>query len=254
MGYRVSVGQGTKSLKSGPIILKQPAQDDLGGIGLFSTPMDFVKLLSALLDGGYPLLTRESVDVLLQPQLSEASREAMPRPLGAQMRRVLGIKDAGDTQQADHSLAGTVTLRDIAGRRRAGTVNWSGLPNLHWVTHRLDDGVVVEGLALVEGAAVDSQLALVESRAAGFAPEAELHVPRVGRGSGSGCCGDAHAEGKSRGEDGGEEHFEWLCCGGGCYGNCYGSCFGAVVGSVVVFYTGGCEVVVEVVGVGVVGK
>lgn len=134
MGYRVSVGQGTKSLKSGPIILKQPAQDDLGGIGLFSTPMDFVKLLSALLDGGYPLLTRESVDVLLQPQLSEASREAMPRPLGAQMRRVLGIKDAGDTQQADHSLAGTVTLRDIAGRRRAGTVNWSGLPNLHWVS------------------------------------------------------------------------------------------------------------------------
>ncbi|UDD64360.1 hypothetical protein AFCA_011596 [Aspergillus flavus] len=132
MGYRVSVGQGTKSLKSGPIILKQPAQDDLGGIGLFSTPMDFVKLLSALLDGGNPLLARESVDVLLQPQLSEASREAMPRALGAQMRRVLGIKDAGDTQQADHSLAGTVTLRDIAGRRRAGTVNWSGLPNLHW--------------------------------------------------------------------------------------------------------------------------
>ncbi|KAE8341630.1 hypothetical protein BDV24DRAFT_151031 [Aspergillus arachidicola] len=132
MGYRVSVGQGTKSLKSGPIILKQPAQDDLGGIGLFSTPMDFVKLLSALLGGGYPLLTQESVNVLLQPQLTDASREAMPRPLGSQMRRVLGIKDAGDAQQADHSLAGTVTLRDIAGRRRAGTVNWSGLPNLHW--------------------------------------------------------------------------------------------------------------------------
>ncbi|KAE8155889.1 beta-lactamase/transpeptidase-like protein [Aspergillus tamarii] len=132
MGYRVSVGQGTKSLKTGPIILKQPAQDDLGGIGLFSTPMDFVKLLSALLGDGYPLLTRESVDILLQPQLSDASREAMPRLLGAQMRRVLGIKDAGDMQQADHSLAGAVTLKDIAGRRRAGTVNWSGLPNLHW--------------------------------------------------------------------------------------------------------------------------
>ncbi|OGM44662.1 esterase [Aspergillus bombycis] len=132
MGYRVSVGQGAKSLKPGPIILKQPAQDDLGGIGLFSTPMDFVKLLSALLGGGSPLLTRESVDILLQPQLSDASREAMPRPLGAQMRRVLGIKDVGDTQQADHSLAGTVILKDIAGRRRAGTANWSGLPNLHW--------------------------------------------------------------------------------------------------------------------------
>ncbi|GAB1200110.1 hypothetical protein APSETT444_009477 [Aspergillus pseudonomiae] len=132
MGYRVSVGQGVKSLKSGPVILKQPAQDDLGGIGLFSTPMDFVKLLSALLGGGHPLLTRESVDILLQPQLNDASREAMPRPLGAQMRRVLAIQDVGDNQQADHSLAGTIVLKDIAGRRRAGTVNWSGLPNLHW--------------------------------------------------------------------------------------------------------------------------
>ncbi|KAB8261129.1 beta-lactamase/transpeptidase-like protein [Aspergillus pseudonomiae] len=132
MGYRVSVGQGVKSLKSGPVILKQPAQHDLGGIGLFSTPMDFVKLLSALLGGGHPLLTRESVDILLQPQLNDASREAMPRPLGAQMRRVLAIQDVGDTQQADHSLAGTIVLKDIAGRRRAGTVNWSGLPNLHW--------------------------------------------------------------------------------------------------------------------------
>ncbi|KAE8372725.1 beta-lactamase/transpeptidase-like protein [Aspergillus bertholletiae] len=132
MGHRVSVNQGIKSMKPGPVILQQPAQDDLGGIGLFSTPMDFVKLLSALLRGGDTLLARDSVDHLLLPQLSDASREAMPRPLGAQMRRILGIKDVGETQLADHALTGTVALKDIPGRRRAGTVNWSGLPNLHW--------------------------------------------------------------------------------------------------------------------------
>jgi CubicO group peptidase (beta-lactamase class C family) len=135
MGYRQSIGHGEKSIKPGPIILEQPAKHNLGGIGLFSTPTDYMKLLSALLGGGYPLLSESSIEVLFQPQLSEASRIALPKPLGSQMRRVLGIKSADHHTQADHCLAGTTTLKDIPGRRRAGTANWSGLPNLHWVRY-----------------------------------------------------------------------------------------------------------------------
>lgn len=134
MGYRVSIGQGIKSVEPGPIILGQPLKDELGGIGLWSTPNDFVKLLTALLRGGQPLLTKASVDTLFRPQLSDASRAAMAKPLGGQMRRVLGIRSVDDIDQADHSLAGTITLKDIPCRRRRGTVNWSGLPNLHWVS------------------------------------------------------------------------------------------------------------------------
>lgn len=133
MGHRVSVGQGSRSVKPGPITLVQPARDCLGGIGIFSTAADFIKLLAALLKDGGPLLSKDSTDILFQPQLSDASRCAMPRPLGSQMRRILGIKDVHDIHQADHSLAGTVSMKDIPGRRKAGTVNWSGLPNLHWV-------------------------------------------------------------------------------------------------------------------------
>ena len=133
MAYRASVGEGTNSVKPGPIILGQPLKDDLGGIGLWSTPSDFAKLLTALLQSGQPLLTKTSVDVLFRPQLSDASRTAMPRPLGSQMRRVLGINSVDDIDQADHCMAGTITLKDIPARRPRGTVNWSGLPNLHWV-------------------------------------------------------------------------------------------------------------------------
>lgn len=133
MANRVSVGQGTKSVKSSRIMLGQPLKDDLGGIGLWSTPNDFVKLLTALLRGGQPLLTKAGVDTLFQPQLSDDSRAAMPKPLGSQMRRVLGIKSVDEIDQADHCLAGTITLKDIPGRRPSGTVNWSGMPNLHWV-------------------------------------------------------------------------------------------------------------------------
>lgn len=133
MAYRVSTGQGAKSVKPGSVTLKQPAEDALGGIGLFSTAADYMKLLTALLKDGSPLFSRGSLDIFLKPHLSDASREAMPKPLGVQMRRVLGVKNLEDTRQADHCLGGTVTLRDIPGRRKAGTISWSGLPNMHWV-------------------------------------------------------------------------------------------------------------------------
>jgi CubicO group peptidase (beta-lactamase class C family) len=134
MGERVSVGQGNESIKPGKVILGYPLKDDIGGIGLFSTPMDFIKLLSALVQGGGSLLNQESVDLLFAPQLSDESRMAMPKALGKQMRRVLGIHSMNDVEQADHSLGGPVTLKDIPGRRRRGTVSWGGLPNLHWVS------------------------------------------------------------------------------------------------------------------------
>ena len=132
-----------------PLTLVQPAQHALGGVGLFSTPADFSKLLVSILQASTPtdkasqqnpitipapqLLTKPGIDLLFRPQLTTQCRQAMPRPLGAQMRRVLNIQDINDAAQADHALGGTITLRDIPGRRRAGSMNWSGLPNLHWV-------------------------------------------------------------------------------------------------------------------------
>jgi hypothetical protein len=134
MGHRVKNSNGTNSVKLGHIMMQYPLQDDIGGIGLFSTPQDFSKLLAALIRGGDPILSRHSVDILFQPQLNDESRTAMPKFLGVQMRRVLGIDLAVNNGQVDHCLAGTMTLRDIPFRRRRGTVNWSGLPNLHWVS------------------------------------------------------------------------------------------------------------------------
>ncbi|KAJ6072820.1 hypothetical protein N7467_010905 [Penicillium canescens] len=170
MGYRLSIGHGEKSIKQGPIILGQPAEHNLGGIGLFSTPTDYMKLLSSLLGGGYPLLSESSIDILFQPQLSEASRMAMPKPLGSQMRRVLGIKCLDDHTQADHCLAGTMTLKDIPGRRRAGTVNWSGLPNLHWwidrqtgITAALFTQLMPAGDAAVTGLLIELEVALYKA-------------------------------------------------------------------------------------------
>ncbi|BCS17870.1 serine hydrolase domain-containing protein [Aspergillus puulaauensis] len=151
MAYRAPASNTNKSttttpeppLTPAPIILQYPLKQDLGGIGLFSTPADFTSLLSSLLRGGDSLFRqgKESVNLLFAPQLGPQSEsaQALPKGLGRQMRRILGASST-DTGTVDHALAGTVTTRDIPGRRRAGSVSWSGLPNLHWWIDR-DTGI-----------------------------------------------------------------------------------------------------------------
>ncbi|KAL1851887.1 hypothetical protein Plec18170_006190 [Paecilomyces lecythidis] len=132
MALRTRMEDGQTHISPGRVILEYPRKNDLGGIGLFGTADDYIKFLVALLQGGKGLLSERSVDALFQPRLDRSIRSAMLVGAGKQMRRILGAKDTDDVDQADHSLAGTVTLRDIPGRRRKGTVSWAGLPNLHW--------------------------------------------------------------------------------------------------------------------------
>lgn len=111
MAHRICVGEGARSVKPGKIILNYPLQNELGGIGLFSTPEDYVKLLASLIDGNDNLLSRRSTDLLFAPRLNDASRAAMPKQFGFQMRRILGIKDAQDIGQADHSCGNSYAAR-----------------------------------------------------------------------------------------------------------------------------------------------
>ncbi|GAD92241.1 esterase, putative [Paecilomyces variotii No. 5] len=132
MGLRIRTESGNTRISPGRVILEYPRKNDLGGIGLFGTADDYIKFLAALLQGGRGLLSESSVEALFQPRLDRAIRSSMLVGAGKQMRRILGAKDTYDIDQADHCLGGTVTLRDIPGRRRKGTVSWAGLPNLHW--------------------------------------------------------------------------------------------------------------------------
>ncbi|KAL4803331.1 beta-lactamase/transpeptidase-like protein [Aspergillus unguis] len=123
------------SLRPAPITLNYPLKHPLGGIGLFSTPSDFTSLLSAILRGGNDLFVNgeESVKLLLAPQLgaSPELRKAIPAGMGRMMCTVLGL-GLGNAAEGEHALAGAVNMNDIPGRRKAGSVCWSGFPNTHW--------------------------------------------------------------------------------------------------------------------------
>ncbi|KAI0452384.1 beta-lactamase family protein [Xylaria acuta] len=105
-----------------------PAVDCCGGVGLFSTPHDQIKLLSSLLRGDGGILSRERLDDLLSPQTEDSSHF---------LAVVCGTKRAhlGQTWpqgcRGDFGLSSSINATDFPGRRAANSANWQGMPGVH---------------------------------------------------------------------------------------------------------------------------
>lgn len=122
-------------LVHGSIPLAMPAKTDMGGVGAYSTPNDYAKLLVGLLSDDAPLLNQKSLDIMTSGHLGDASRESMMNLMRHSPMRELGLGGLWtDHTDGDHSLCGPVSLADTPGQRAKGTVGWSGLPNLFWVS------------------------------------------------------------------------------------------------------------------------
>jgi hypothetical protein len=110
--------------------------DDSGGAGAYGSMVDYQKILHSITVGDGKLLGSDMLEELFKPQLKEAAQ--------AQFNMLLSIKEAADTMTAGipigtkmgHALGGAVILEDLDGRRRKGTLNWAGLPNVFWWADR----------------------------------------------------------------------------------------------------------------------
>ena len=122
------------SLAPCPNPLPIPAHIDCGGVGGYSTPNDYAKLLAGLLSDKAPLLNKQSLDIMTSGHLTEAQRQRMMHLMRNPPLREMGLGGLWtDQTDGDHSLCGPVSLADTPGQRAKGTVGWSGLPNLFWV-------------------------------------------------------------------------------------------------------------------------
>ncbi|EXJ73363.1 beta-lactamase [Cladophialophora psammophila CBS 110553] len=150
-GQRTNSAESPKALDSESATSPWPIspRDAIGGAGLYGTANDYIKLLSCLLQGGGSLLKKESVDEMFRPQIGKGSTEAFHASIVAGGRDRLWRPSSAATAAATvaaaeeqgsvpggHCLAGAVNLEDVPGRRRGGTVNWGGLPNLLWWVDR----------------------------------------------------------------------------------------------------------------------
>lgn len=118
------------TLVPGKRIYPVPAQNEAGGAGLFTTADDYAKLLTALLRDGGPVLTPQSAQELLKPQLEEVCKAGLTRLRDEGMVLAEIAKDV----PVDHALGGLLVLDNVPEGRARGTVAWDGLSNPNWVS------------------------------------------------------------------------------------------------------------------------
>lgn len=110
-------------------------EDCQGGGGIYASPLDFFKVVHALLldrDGKARLLGQSTIDAMFQPQLDAAPRRALHDVCqNPWFNRMMGGMPL-ETQK-DWGLGGLLLLDNLQGWRSSGTMTWGGTPNLTWV-------------------------------------------------------------------------------------------------------------------------
>jgi CubicO group peptidase (beta-lactamase class C family) len=106
-----------------------------GGGGAYSSLPAYFEVLQSLLRNDEKLLKKETATLLFEPQLNGEQRKA----LAAQMSEPEFVGHLPPHVGWDHGLGGILSSSDAAGWRRKGTLIWTGLFNLIWVssTHPL---------------------------------------------------------------------------------------------------------------------
>ncbi|EJT71050.1 hypothetical protein GGTG_12071 [Gaeumannomyces tritici R3-111a-1] len=100
---------------------------DSGGAGLWTTASDYAKFLRALMAG--ELVSQDTLDDMFAPQLDQRQRAGLQEY--ADRWKSLAAEFPPD-MPLDHSLAGCVNMRDAQGKRKSGSLQWSGMCNSHW--------------------------------------------------------------------------------------------------------------------------
>ena len=114
-------------------VIKNPARDDLGGAGSYSSAPDFLKVLASILRNDGQLLQTQTVHEMFRPQLARQAKEMF--------QKVLRMPEANDQltggvkigTSVNWGLGGFLVEEDMEGGRRKGSMAWGGMPNLYWV-------------------------------------------------------------------------------------------------------------------------
>lgn len=127
------------TLEGGPSPVAEDHPLESGGSGLFTTARDYAKFLQGLMRGkllgskGMGMLFKAQLDPELQKDLME---KVASMPEGIAPEYPIGMP-------ANFAFGGMLNLEDIPGKRKAGSVMWSGAANSHWVSchyHSEDKG------------------------------------------------------------------------------------------------------------------
>ncbi|KAF7533758.1 hypothetical protein G7Z17_g13464 [Cylindrodendrum hubeiense] len=117
-------------LKPGPLPVPKEHEIESGGAGLFSTARDYGLFMRGLLQG--KLVSETTMQTMFTPQLTDA-QSAMLETIAYDY----GSQDALAPEfprglKLNHGLGGVMNLDDVPGKRRKGSLMWSGMCNSRW--------------------------------------------------------------------------------------------------------------------------
>ena len=112
-------------------VFASPAEDDCGGVGIYTTAPDYIKILEDLVSSDSKLLKAGTIDEMFKPQLPDPVHLETVLKVPALKQVLGGNLPAG--LKVNHGLGGLVTLEPLPTGRPAGSMQWGGMPNLYWV-------------------------------------------------------------------------------------------------------------------------
>ena len=129
-----------RDAESGKAVLKpkvvppEPRPEEaMGGGGIYATPVDYLKVLHAVLKNDGLLLKQETVNDMFRSHLSQGSQQALMKLLQIpEVNLMMGGLPEGT--ELNWGLGGLLLMDDLPGWRRRGTLTWGGMPNLTWVS------------------------------------------------------------------------------------------------------------------------
>jgi len=101
----------------------------MGGAGLYSNAVDFMKLLTSLLRNDGKVLGKEMVDLMFETRLEDRSM------LEPEKAKEFFENSREDGVAYDHCLCGLVNLGKLerSGRQK-GAIGWGGATRCYWVS------------------------------------------------------------------------------------------------------------------------
>ncbi|CAM1509490.1 Fc.00g032290.m01.CDS01 [Cosmosporella sp. VM-42] len=118
------------ALEACPCPVPEEHEVESGGAGLYSTAHDYALFLQGFLQG--KLVKEETLQQIFTPQLNEAQSSMMMEICYGPQKGF--APDFPTGLKLNHGLGAAMNVEDVPGRRRKGSLMWSGMCNSRWVS------------------------------------------------------------------------------------------------------------------------
>lgn len=156
--------------------LNYGSKDCFGGHGGYAAMTEYIKVLHSILSDDEKLLKKETAALMFQPQLTAESKRALNATLHIPEVAGMFVGDLPTTINYDWGLGGILVEGSIDGRRKKGTLIWSGMPNLFWVR---DHSIVNFDLLLTLRQFIDREAGLCGVFGTQVLPPGDLKVEEM---------------------------------------------------------------------------